>query len=111
MKKNRATHMIIAVLLIASFIAFGSYGDAVANNQPPNHLIPCPNAEVDSSGVIQEALRTAEPGETVSLEACAYYLAAAIVVDTAFHGALRGAGKDRTILTDQLSGTAATARP
>ncbi len=68
MEQNKATNMLLAVLLIAFTIAFGTFGEAGAKYKPLKHVIPCPNAEVNSSGVIQEALETAEQWETVSLK-------------------------------------------
>lgn len=62
-------------------------------------VVPCPHQQVDSSGAIQAALVSARRGETVSLEAGTYYVANPIWVQVAFQGALRGAGKDKTIIT------------
>jgi hypothetical protein len=62
-------------------------------------VVPCPDQQIDSSAAIQAALMAARTGETVSLQACTYYVANPIWVQKAFHGALRGAGKDQTVIT------------
>jgi hypothetical protein len=97
MKTNKATHIIVAVLLILSTIAFGTNSRVEARRLSTTHVVPCPHQEVDSSGAIKAALEAAGQDEVVSLEACTYYLAKPIWVQTPFHGALRGAGKDLTV--------------
>jgi hypothetical protein len=65
----------------------------------PVTAVPCPNdPAVDSGPCIQMMLEAAAPGGTVKLEAGTYYLATPILVDTAFNGALRGAGRDKTFI-------------
>jgi hypothetical protein len=61
--------------------------------------VPCPDAMVDSSAAIINALQSIGPGRTVRLEACTYYLSAPILITGTFDGALVGAGMGRTILT------------
>lgn len=90
----------LVLVLLASALAVPGARAGDSHRCPPRRLIvPCPGAVVDSSQAIADALSGIGPGGTVSLERCTYYLSGPIQVAGAFHGRLKGAGQDRTILT------------
>ena len=82
---------IISIAGILGFFVSQAYANVV--------VVPCPNALVDSSGNILAALHEARNGGTVQLQEGAYFLFNTVVVDFAFKGVLRGAGKDKTVIT------------
>jgi hypothetical protein len=86
--------MLKRFLFLASFI-----GVVVFSPQVFARVVPCPGNDSDSSAAIQSALNSASPGETIQLEAGTYYLYKPVQVSTAFKGALKGAGMDKTIIS------------
>ena len=99
MNKHKVSRIVIAALLITAVLSMGTFGLAGAKEKPPVHPIPCTDEEFfDSSDEIEEALVTAVEDEVIQLEACTYYISRVIDVRTAFHGTLRGAGKDLTVI-------------